>query len=336
MKKNVLVTGASGFIGSFLVEGGLERDMEVWAGMRSTSSRKYLNDKRINFIELNFADQKVLQQQLVDHRNKCGKWDYVIHCAGVTKCIDKNDFERGNYEATRHLIEALMAADMMPARFIYLSSLSIYGPVRETDYTDIEPTDTPCPNTAYGVSKLKTEAYLKSIKDFPYVIFRPTGVYGPREKDYFLMAASIKQHVDFAAGYKRQDITFVYVKDLVQAIYAAIEKEVYQRAYFLTDGKVYNSRHFSDLIRRELGNPWLLRIVCPLCLLKAISYVAEKVSHLTHKPSTLNSDKYNIMKQRNWRCNIRPAIEELDYRPQYQLERGVKEIINWYKQEKWL
>jgi nucleoside-diphosphate-sugar epimerase len=52
--KKVLVTGASGFIGSFLVEGGLERGMQAWAGIRSTSSRKYLQDERIRFAELNF------------------------------------------------------------------------------------------------------------------------------------------------------------------------------------------------------------------------------------------------------------------------------------------
>lgn len=74
------------------------------------------------------------------------------------------------------------------------------------------------------MSKLHTEEYLKSLSGFSYVIFRPTGVYGPREHDYFLMAKSVKQHVDFAAGFKRQDITFVFVKDLVQAIYLAIEK----------------------------------------------------------------------------------------------------------------
>ena len=55
--------------------------------------------------------------------------------------------------------------------------------------------------------------------DFPYIILRPSGVYGPRERDYFLMAKSISQHIDFAVGFKRQDITFVYVEDVVQAVF---------------------------------------------------------------------------------------------------------------------
>ena len=55
----ILVTGASGFIGSFLVEGGLERGMQVWAGVRQSSSRKYLQDERIRFAELDFTDSDI-------------------------------------------------------------------------------------------------------------------------------------------------------------------------------------------------------------------------------------------------------------------------------------
>ena len=336
MEKRILVTGASGFIGSFLVQGGLDRGLQVWAGVRKTSSRKYLQHPDIRFAELDFADVNHLEQQLAAHKAEHGGWDYIIHCAGVTKCIDKDGFEKGNFEATRHFVEVLQKLDMVPAQFLYISSLSIFGPIREKDYTPIRESDRPQPNTAYGVSKLHTEDFLQGLKDFPYVIFRPTGVYGPRERDYFLMAQSISRHVDTAAGFRRQDITFIYVKDLVQAIYLAIEKKVVRRAYFVSDGQVYNSKTFSDLIRKELGNPWMIRFTCPLALLKLISLIAEAISHLTGKPSTLNGDKYKIMKQRNWQCDITPLVEELGYKPQYPLERGVKEIITWYKKEGWL
>ena len=334
--KKVLVTGASGFIGSFLVEGGLERDMHVWAGVRKTSSRKYLQDKRIRFAELNFGDKPKLKEQLADHQREHGGWDYIIHCAGVTKCLNKEDFDKGNYQATVNFVEALKELDMVPERFMYISSLSIFGPIHEADYAPISEKDEAQPNTAYGVSKLKSEKYLQSLTDFPYVIYRPTGVYGPRERDYFLMAQSVKQHVDFAAGFKRQDITFIYVKDLVQAVYLGAKPEALRRSYFVSDGEVYASSTFSDLIKVELGNPWLLRIKCPLCLLKLISIIAETGAGWMGKPSTLNRDKYNIMKQRNWRCDISPIVNELGFRPEYLLERGVKETIAWYKKEGWL
>lgn len=334
--KKVLVTGASGFIGSFLVEGGLDRGMQTWAGVRKTSSRAFLQDRRIQFAELNFGDRQQLKEQLAAHKLEHDGWDYIIHCAGVTKCLHKEDFDKGNYQATVNFVEVLKELNMVPERFLYISSLSIFGPIHEETYEPITEKDEAQPNTAYGKSKLKSEQFLQSLTGFPYVIYRPTGVYGPRERDYFLMAQSIKQHVDFAAGFKRQDITFIYVKDLVQAVYLGIRPEALYRAYFVSDGQVYESRTFSDLLQKELGNPWLLRIKCPLFLLNGISTVAEFVAKCLGKTSTLNRDKYNIMKQRNWRCDISPIMDELGFCPEYLLERGVKETVAWYKKEGWL
>ena len=142
--------------------------------------------------------------------------------------------------------------------------------------------------------------------------------------------------LDFSVGYKRQDLTFVYVKDIVQAIFLGIEKEVSRRAYFLSDGKVYKSRAFSDLIQKELGDPFVIHIKCPLIVLKVVSLLAEFIATRSGKSSTLNSDKYKIMKQRNWQCDITPAVKELGYAPEYDLEKGVKETIAWYKNEGWL
>lgn len=268
---SILITGASGFIGSFLVEEALRRGFETWAGVRATSSRAYLQDPRIRFLELDFGRPDALRRQLAEQ----GRFDYIVHCAGVTKCIDPADFERVNHRQTCDFIDALRELDLVPRQFIFISTLSVFGPVHERDYRPILETDTPCPNTAYGRSKLKTEQYLQSLDGFPYVIFRPTGVYGPRERDYYVMAQSIRQHVDVAAGFRRQDLTFVYVADVVQAVFLAIEKGVMRRAYFLSDGQVYSSRTFSDLLIREMGNPWVIRLKFPLFALKTVSLCAE-------------------------------------------------------------
>ena len=171
---------------------------------------------------------------------------------------------------------------------------------------------------------------------FPYVILRPTGVYGPRERDYFMMAKSIKGHSDFAVGFKRQDITFVYVTDVVQAVFLALEKGQTGRKYFLSDGKVYQSTTFSDLIHEELGRPWWIRITAPVWVLRIVTFFGEHIGHLTGKVTALNNDKYNILKQRNWRCDIQPAIDELGYRPEVDLKEGVRRSIKWYKENGWL
>ena len=333
---SILITGASGFIGSFIVEEALKRKFAVWAGIRSSSSKKYLRERKIHFLELDFAHPNELRAQLSGHKGTYNKFDYIVHCAGLTKCRDKKEFDLVNYLQTKYFVDTLRELNMVPKQFIYISTLSVFGPVHEKDYAPIKETDICAPNTAYGLSKLKAELYIQSIPGFPYVFYRPTGVYGPREMDYFLMAKSIRNHMDFSVGFKRQDLTFVYVKDIVQAIFLGIEKQISRRAYFLSDGKVYKSSAFSDLIRKELGNPYVIRLRCPLIVLKVVSLLAEFVATRSGKSSTLNSDKYKIMKQRNWQCDITPVMDELGYVPEYDLEKGVRETIAWYKNEGWL
>ena len=340
----ILITGASGFIGSFIVEEALRQGFDTWAAVRGSSKRDFLQDERIHFIELNLSSQEQLEAQLKDHT-----FDYVVHAAGVTKCLNTSDFHRINTEGTKNLVQALIKLQMPIKRFVYLSSLSVFGAIHEQQpYTEIKETDTPQPNTEYGKSKLEAEQWLETQTSnlisqtsnqevpFPYVILRPTGVYGPRERDYFLMAKSIKQHSDFAVGYQQQDITFVYVLDVVQAVFLACEKGETGRKYFLSDGKVYQSATFSNLIRKELDNPWWIRITAPIWVLRVITFFGDKWGHLTGKISALNNDKYHILKQRNWRCDIEPARRELGYEPQYTLEEGVPLTIKWYKENGWL
>ena len=329
----ILITGASGFIGSFIVEEALKRGFETWAAVRKSSSRAFLTDKRIHFIELNLSSKEQLTEQL-----RGQAFDYVVHAAGVTKCLNKADFRRINTEGTKNLVEALLEVKMPLKRLVFVSSLSVFGAIKEKmPYDEIREGDTPQPNTEYGRSKLAAERYLESLgQRVPYIILRPTGVYGPREKDYFMMAKSIKQHIDFAVGFQRQDITFVYVTDVVQAVFLALEKGETGRKYFLSDGEVYQSSTFSDLIHEQLGRPWWLRITAPTWVLRIVTFFGEYAGRMTGKVTALNNDKYNILKQRNWRCDIEPARKELGFEPQVKLEEGVKTTIKWYQDNKWL
>ena len=341
MNGKILITGASGFIGSFIVEEALRQGLETWAAVRKSSSKAFLQDERIHFIELNLSSEEALKEQLQGHA-----FDYVVHAAGVTKCLHKEDFRRINTEGTMNLVRAIMELKMPLKRFVYISSLSIMGAIREQQpYTEIQENDTAQPNTAYGKSKLEAEEWLSRLNKelgarneelLPYVILRPTGVYGPRERDYFMMFKSIKAHTDFAVGYQQQDITFVYVTDVVQAVFLALEKGKTGRRYFLSDGAVYQSSTFSNLIRKELGNPWWIRITAPIWLLRIITFCGEYFGRMTGKVTALNNDKYNIMRQRNWRCDITPAKEELGYEPKVQLEEGVKHSVKWYQENGWL
>ena len=327
----ILITGASGFIGSFIVEEAIKRGFETWAAIRKSSSKAYLQDEHIHFIELDFSSQEQLEEQLKGHA-----FDYVVHAAGATKCLHQEDFFRINTEGTQNFVKALLHLQMPLKRFIYISSLSIMGAIREQQpYEEIRESDEPKPNTAYGKSKLEAEKWLES-QPIPYVILRPTGVYGPRERDYFLQIQSIKNHMDFAVGFQRQDITFVYVTDVVQAIFLALEKGETGRKYFLSDGEVYQSATFSDLVHEELGRPWWIRVTAPIWLLRIITCAGDWWGRKTGKMSALNNDKFNILRQRNWRCNIQPARDELGYDPKVKLAEGVRRSIQWYKENHWL
>ena len=345
----ILITGASGFIGSYLVEAALEAGMEVWAAVRRSSSRAYLQDPRIRFFDLDLSSDEALTAALTAHLSTNGPWDYVVHAAGATKCRTTSDFRRINTEGTVRLARLLLATGALTGRFVFISSLSIVGAVADTPaepsaavptglygYPLIMDTDTPQPNTSYGRSKWEAEQALAAIPGLDYVVLRPTGVYGPRERDYFLMAKSICQHVDFAVGYRPQALTFIYVADLVQAAMQALTRGESGRAYFLTDGGAYSSRAFSDLLQAELGVRHVLHIKAPLWVLRVVSHVAGKMAALLGKTSTLNPDKYQIMKQRNWQCDISAARRELGYEPHYPLERGVREAVSWYRAAGWL
>ena len=332
-KMKILITGASGFIGSFIVEEALRRGFETWAAVRKSSSREWLKDERINFIELNLSSKEQLKEQLKDK-----VFDYVVHAAGVTKCLNKQDFRRINTEGTKNLVDALLEVKMPLKRLVFVSSLSVFGAIREQQpYEEIRESDKPQPNTEYGRSKLAAEQYLDSLGSrIPYIILRPTGVYGPKEKDYYIMAKSIKQHSDFAVGYRQQDITFIYVEDVVQAIFLALEHGENGRKYFLSDGQVYQSATFSKLIHEALGRPWWIRLTVPEWVLRIVTFVGEYTGRLTGKVTALNNDKYNILRQRNWRCDIEPARKELGYEPKVMLEEGVKRTIKWYQEHGWL
>ena len=258
--KSILITGAGGFIGGFLVEEALRRGYDTWAAVRSTTSREYLKDERIHFIELDYTDQDRLEETLRDHMGEWGRWDYVVHNLGVTKSTNYLDFEQVNYGYLKALADAMRVTNMTPDVFLLMSSLSVMGPGDEQNYQPIKSNDVPLPNTYYGVSKLKAETYLQSLEGFPYTIFRCTGVYGPRERDYYLMIKSIKRGFDFSVGFKKQMLTFIYVKDLAVAVMDALDRGPLHRAYFISENQGYTQQEFRKIVCEELGKKFVIPV----------------------------------------------------------------------------
>ncbi|MDR1743737.1 MAG: NAD(P)-dependent oxidoreductase [Dysgonamonadaceae bacterium] len=335
-KKKILITGASGFIGSFAVEKALELGYETWAGIRSGSSREYLQDARIRFMELAYGDKNKLASQLRLFAAENGKFDCIVHIAGVTKTLHQSDFDRINFEHSKNLADALIETDTIPACFVFMSSLSAFGAGDEKGYAPISPNDTPHPDTLYGKSKLKAEQYLQSLPDFPYIILRPTGVYGPRDKDYLVLMKTVQRGLNVSAGFRKQILTFIHAEDLVRVIFLCIEKGVLRKACFVADGDVYTDTEFNLIVQNALGKKRVLRLPIPLFVIKPMAWVCEKIGGITGKPPTLNTDKYRIMKQRNWNCDVSDLKSDLGFNPRYRLKEGVENTVAWYKKEGWL
>ena len=338
MKKSLLIIGAGGFIGGFIARKALELGYETWVGVRETTSRRYLNDDRLHVVEFDYDDSEKVRDTLNSSCPDSGKWDYIIWNLGATKCANFSDFNRINYLYLRDFVEQLLELEKAPERFLFMSSLSALGPGDEKNYTPLSSKTIPSPNTRYGVSKIKAETYLETIAgQLNWIVFRPTGVYGPHEKYYLMMIKSIDSGWDVGMGYRKQVLTFVYVDDLVNAMFLALKaplEAVNHHKYIISEEKAYTQKEFRDIVGRHLGKKMVIPVKFPMWMVFAISTVMEKIAAFRGKASTLNRDKFKIMKQRNWNCDVSDAKRDFGYASEWSLDDGIRETVKSYKNSK--
>lgn len=171
MSHKILVTGAGGFIGGYVVEAALERNYETWAGVRTSTSREYLQDNRIQFVNLDFGNSAHLKEQLQELKSKIGRWDYIVHNLGVTKSKNPDDFDRINYGFLRNFVEALTACDMVPDKFVYMSSLGAWGMGDEkTTRLYVQPTPL-IPTHAMDKANCVQNFFSNRWQDFPTLLY---------------------------------------------------------------------------------------------------------------------------------------------------------------------
>lgn len=331
--KTMIITGATGFIGSFLVEEAINQGYQVIAWGRAESRRKDLPEN-VELVRPGFTDYAQMADALRYVKNNYGTLDVVVHNAGLTKTLHTRDFYEVNANHTFRLVEAMRLTRLEPRRFILMSSLAAAGPGDPKSMKPLAPEDEPRPNAIYGRSKLLAEQFVRN-SSLSWNILRPTGVYGPRDKDYLVMLQTVKKGLATTVGFKPHYITFVYVKDLARAVMLAADSPHDKEIFHISDGKTYTDREFRDLCI-ELVNPKALRLTVPEIVLRLATQLAEPLGRITGKAPTLNRDKFFTLTAVNWKCDISLAQELLGYMPQYDLRRGLTETIQWYREAGWL
>ena len=329
MKKRVLITGASGFVGYHLITAALDSDLEVFAAVRPSSNVTHLKDLDINYTNLDFSNQEQLTKEITDK-----KYSYIIHASGITKAKTKTEYDTVNAGYTKNLALAAVASGISIEKFVFVSSLAAMGPLKDLSGT-IQDNSPAQPVTNYGASKLLGEQYLKEIKGLPLIVIRPTAVYGPREKDIYILLQTINKGLEPYIGSFDQQISFIYVKDLAKIIVDSLFSSVTNKQYNVSDGGVYNRYALAEGVKKAMHKK-TFKFHLPVFVVAALASLMEMLYKSSDSSPALNKEKMNELTAINWACSIDNVKRDLGFNPRYNLESGLAETINWYKINKWL
>ena len=330
---NILITGANGFVGSHIVEYALTKDADIFAAIRKSSNTKYIPEKGVHLFVLDFSSQDTLRDGLDRFKSAHGNIDFVIHNAGLTKTLKVGDYDRVNYQLTVDLISALSRSGHKLKKFTYISSMAASSPGMGKEPIAIDQLGEPV--SQYGKSKKKTENHIERECPFDYLILRPPPVYGPRDSDMFTVFQMLSKKLEIYIGRQIQLLSFIYVKDLARGIVEATLSPLSNKKYFVSDNKYYDGRVFNEKVKTELQTT-TFKIHLPLFLVYIVASFSEIASRITGKVSQLNLEKIKELKCSNWTCKSEKFYHDLDIQPQYSLEQGIRETIEWYKEMKWL
>jgi nucleoside-diphosphate-sugar epimerase len=328
-KKRVLITGASGFVGYHLIEEALNAGLDVYAAIRPGSDKSHLKEFSIAYVNLDYSAIDSLKRELEEKQ-----YDYIIHAAGTTKAKTKAEYDLVNAEYTRNLAIAASTAGIKLKKFVFVSSLAALGPLKDLS-AEIQDNSKPAPVTSYGASKMLAEQYLAGFTTFPLIIIRPTAVYGPREKDLFILFNTINKGFEPHIGSFKQQLSFVYVKDLVKVIVKALTVPQVQKQYNISDGFVYDRYALALFIRKAL-NRKTFKFHLPVPLVALLASLMDFLYAGRKNTPALNKEKMGELTAVNWACSIEGAKAGLGYAPEYNLENGILQTVKWYKLNNWL
>ncbi len=323
-----LVTGATGFIGSHLVELLQSRAHTVRVLLRKTSSLEWLKGLPIELFYGDLFDMEAMQKAV-------SGVDYVYHSAGLTKAKTAEGYYRANQEGTRNLLNAALAQAPRIRRFVHISSQAAAGPSpTSAPITEDFPAN---PLTTYGKSKLKAEQEVLEVASrIPVTICRPPAVYGPRDKDIFEFFNTYKRGLQPIVGFSEKYVSLVHVTDLVRGFVLAGESEKARgQTYFISSERAYGWKEVGEVTRAAMGRG-AIRVRIPEPLVYVISAFAEIGAKFSPKPALINLEKARDMVQDYWTCDSSKATRDFGYRQEISLVDGIRGTVEWYREQGWL
>ncbi len=324
----VLVTGGTGFAGSHLVSRLVKKGELVRALVRKNSNIDYL--KRLN-VELCIGD--ITDKDSIKAAIK--GVDVVYHIAALFRRARFPDkvYWQVNVQGTQNMLEASYEEGVK--RFVYCSTIGVLGHIASPPADETYPYN---PGDVYQRSKCEGEKLaLKFFRDkkFPVVIARPTAIYGPGDMRLFKLFKYISSGRMIILGSGNVFYHLVYIEDLARGFELCAQKEnAIGQVYILGGDKYLTLNELIDLIANVLEVS-LLKIHLPVLPVKVLSLLCEKVCvPLGIEPPLYRRRIDFFSKSRAF--NISKAKKGLGYKPEFDLETGLRLTGEWYKEKGFL
>ncbi len=325
---NVLITGATGFIGSHLATKLHERGDRVTCISKDAMNSRYLESLGMEVVLSDLGNGINWVRTLRDV-------EIVFHLAGLTRARKAEEYYRENRSATARFIRTCAAHAPALRRFVHVSSQAAAGP--SPDGRPVTE-DMPCrPVSHYGRSKLLGEEEVRSWSgELPVTIVRPSAVYGPRERDMYEYFRMIRMGIQPLVGFREKLLSLIHVDDLVDGIIAAAHSPVaVGRTYFLAGEHPHTTSQIGDAIAETLSKK-PLKVRLPHALVFGVGGVMEVIARLSGRQVFFNLQKVRESVCSAWVCSVGKAAAEFGFATKKTLSAGMKETYRWYVEHGWL
>jgi nucleoside-diphosphate-sugar epimerase len=326
----VLVTGATGFLGSHVAEQLSRQGRQVRALVRRTSDTKFL--KTLPNVEL--AEGSVDDRQSLVRAAK--GVEAIVHAAGLVRARGAQEFMTVNGQGTENSVFAALESAPQLKRFVLVSSQAVGGP-SDSAGTPVSSSVEPRPITSYGRSKLAAErAALGHKHELPITIVRPAAVYGPRDREILIFFKSIKSGVLPLTNPLDNKLSMIFGPDCADACIRAIDADLPSgTTFFLDDGTAYTFRYLIEQVEAAVGRRAWLRIPLPRPVVLAAATITETYGRVANRAVMFTRDKCNELFEQ-WVCESSDAQVALGWAPKVRIGEGVRITADWYKKAGWL